>query len=119
MQTLWQDLRYGVRMLAKNPAFTLVAVVTLALGIGANTAVFSVINRVLLLPLPLKDPERLVWVRSHDPRNNVWNISPSGPDYLAWRGDGTVFEQIGAMAPPNPASTSRAWAWSGWLGRPG
>ena len=67
------------------------------MGIGANTAVFSVINRVLLLPLPLKDPERLVWVRSHDPRNNVWNISPSGPEYLAWRGGGTVFEQIGAM----------------------
>ena len=84
-------------MLLKNPGFTAVAVLTLALGIGANTAVFSLINRVLLLPLPFKEPERLVWVRAQDPKNNILDNSASGPDYLAWRRDSTAFEQLGAM----------------------
>ena len=62
MQTLFRDLRYGLRILSKNPVFTAVAVISLALGIGANTAVFSVVNAVLLKSLPFKDPESLVLV---------------------------------------------------------
>jgi len=91
------DLRFAIRQLLKNPVLTAVAVVTLALGIGANTAVFSIVNRVLLLPLPFKGPERLVWVRAQDPKNNILDNSASGPDYLTWRRDNKTFEQLCAM----------------------
>jgi putative ABC transport system permease protein len=64
MKSFWQDLRYGVRMLVKNPGFTAVVIVTLALGIGANTAIFTVVNAVLIQPLPYQDPDGLVRITS-------------------------------------------------------
>ncbi len=100
MHALLQDLRFGARMLMKQPGFTLVAVLTLALGIGANTAIFSVVNAVLLRPLPyLKDP-RLVFVESGnkqaDPRE-YYGVSPA--DFWDWQASSQTFQQLAAYAP--------------------
>ncbi len=95
MRTLLQDLRYGARMLGQNPGFTLIAVFTLALGIGVNTAIFSVVYAVLLRPLPFPEPDRLVWVWGNI-RNGGNRASVSPPDYLDYRAQNESFEQFAA-----------------------
>jgi len=108
MQTLWQDLRYGARMLVKKPVFTLVAILTLALGIGANTAIFTVINAALLRPLPYEGAERLVVVATTMRRDTVEVRSTSYPDFVDWRDQNTVFERIAAHAATSFNLTSGA-----------
>lgn len=97
MENLLQDIRYGIRMLAKRPGFTSVAIIALALGIGANTAVFSVINAILLRPLPFKDPERLVWVWGASINTGQGQRSVSPPDFLDFREQVESFESFSAM----------------------
>ncbi len=94
MKTLLQDLRYGLRMLMKNPGFTVVAVLTLALGIGANTALFSVVNGVLLNPLPYPEPDRLVALYSRTTDSPRWSISY--PNFLDWVHDNRSFSALAA-----------------------
>src|SRR5215470_708611 len=92
IDSLIQDVRYGARMLWKNPGFTVVAVLTLGLGIGANTAIFTVINSVLLNPLPYRDPDRLVLMWERTPQ--LPSMMVSYPDYLDWKAQNHVFEDI-------------------------
>jgi putative ABC transport system permease protein len=91
-----QDLRFGVRMLLKNPGFTLIAVATLALGIGANTAIFSVVNAVVFRPLPYTEPERLIRLWESNPGRGWPEFSASAPNFADWRKQQTVFEQLAA-----------------------
>src|SRR5829696_1246878 len=96
LETLSQDIRYGLRMLAKHKAFTTIAVITLALGIGANTAIFSVVNELLLRPLPYRDAERIV---------TAWEVTPEGrhqnttsrTNFRAWRDQNSSFEYLAAF----------------------
>jgi putative ABC transport system permease protein len=92
MSTFFQDLRYGLRMLFKNPGFTFTAIVTLALGIGANTAIFSVINAVLLRPLPYEEPEQLVAVWESDTRRAEQRSTFSYPNFFDLRTRNSSFE---------------------------
>src|SRR3954463_14036137 len=93
MTTLWQDIRYGVRMLLKNPAVTFNVILALALGIGANTAIFSVVNAVLLQPLPFEAADRLVFL--NETSKSMDEISISYPNFTDWRNQNHVFEKIG------------------------
>ncbi|MCL5670273.1 MAG: ABC transporter permease, partial [Acidobacteria bacterium] len=96
LETLWQDLRYGLRQLRRNPGFTVVAILTLALGIGANTAIFSVVDAVLLRSLPYKDPAHLLWTTFQNPKSDLHRSAVPHPTYFAWRDQNDVFSGIAA-----------------------
>src|SRR6185436_6968181 len=93
MQTIWQDIRYGGRMLLKNPGITFVVILALALGIGANTAIFSVINAVVLRPLPFDQSDQLLFLNERSPVLDEMSISY--PNFTDWRNQNHVFEKIG------------------------
>ncbi len=94
MNTLIQDLRYGVRILLKQPAFTFVAVITLALGIGANTAIFSLVNSILLQPLPFREPDRIVRMLQASPKLGLTSWGVSQADFAAYREQNRSFETL-------------------------
>ena len=98
LEQLWQDVRYGLRMLRRSPGFTVVAILTLALGIGANTAIFSVVNAVLLRRLPFPEPEQLVSVQLYDTILKVPNEYLSIPTFFDWRRQNQVFSGMAAFS---------------------
>ena len=96
VETLAQDLRYGWRTLLKSPSFAAAALFTLALGIGANTAIFSVVYAILLMPLPFRDPSRLILLNETTPR--VGNVSVSYPNFQDWQAQSRAFSQMAAVS---------------------
>ncbi len=98
LETLWQDLRYGIRMLRNNPGFTLTAVLTLALGIGANTAIFSVVDAVLLRPLPFPASNQLVRIWESKPKEGHFRNVVNGLNFLDWREQNRSFESMAAIS---------------------
>ena len=97
LETLWQDVHYGLRMLRKNPGFTIVAVLTLALGIGANTAIFSVVDALLLKPLRYTNSSALVIVWGRLPAHDLWRNVVSPPDFFDWQAQNRVFSGMAAF----------------------
>src|SRR5690242_5876975 len=96
MDLLHQDLRYAVRALLRSPAFTIAALLAIALGVGANTAMFSVVNTVLLRELPYRDPERLVLLWEHNLSDKQLHNSVSPANFLAWRDATHSFDAMAA-----------------------
>ena len=97
METLWQDLRYGFRTLTRSPGFTAIAVLSLALGIGANTAIFSVVNAVLLKPLPFTDPERLVMIWEDQSAIGFPRSDVAPANFVDWKAQQSVFADVAAL----------------------
>ncbi len=95
MNTLFKDIRYGVRSLLKHPGFTALVVITLAVGIGASSAIFSIVNTVLLRPLPYAQAERIVAIQELNREDKRVQVTPA--DFLDWRAQNTVFEQLAAI----------------------
>ena len=103
---MFQDLRFGARMLLKHKGFTIVAVLTLALGIGANTAIFSVVQAVLLRALPYSQPEQLVWIWEVCPKDDIKEESASVPNFADWRSQSQSFREMSAFAGTAPVLTN-------------
>jgi len=103
METMWYDLRFGVRTLVRNPGFAAVAILTLALGTGATSAIFSFVYAVVLRPLPYHEPDRLLSVAEH----RGFDMALTAPDYLDWRAAATSFEQLAAAAGTTANLTGR------------
>ncbi|HWQ33602.1 MAG TPA: ABC transporter permease [Blastocatellia bacterium] len=98
MNTLWQDVRYGLRLIRRNPGFTLVAALSLALGIGANTAIFTVVNAVLLRPLPFPEPEQLVMVWEDATFAGFPQNTPAPANFVDWQAQSRSFESMAALS---------------------
>src|SRR3954470_5199299 len=105
METLLKDIRYAFRQLLKHPAFSLIAILALALGIGANTAIFSVVNAVLLQPLPYRAPDELVTLWGTNPLNDIPKENASYPDFVDWRQQAQSFQAMGGFAQTAPILT--------------
>jgi predicted permease len=111
METMWQDIRYAVRMLIKNPGFSAIAILSLALGIGANTTIFTVVNAILLRPLPVKDISRLVEVDTVDTKTrvtaaNVTKLGMSYPNFQDYARENQVFSGLSCIVGPLPLTWS-------------
>src|ERR1051325_11604638 len=104
MEALLQDLRYSVRMLFKHPGFTITALIALSLGIGANSTVFSIVNAILLRPLPFNESDRLVWIWDTQPELKEAPVAPA--DYVDWRDQNQAFEDMGVFAAYSPTSST-------------
>jgi len=117
MNNLWKDIRYGFRMLASKPAFSIVAIITLALGIGANTAIFSVVNAVLLRQLPYEEPDRLVMVWEDATFAGFPRNDPAPANFIDWNNQNKVFEDMAALSWVNLSLTGdgeplQTWGYS-------
>src|SRR2546426_2762218 len=106
MNSFWQDLRYGARLLLKHKGFTTVAVLSLALGIGANTALFSIVDAVLLRPLAFRDADRLVKVLESSSQRGMDRLMISFSDFVDWKSQSESFEDMGALSEINLRITS-------------
>ena len=114
---LLTDLRYAVRILRKSPLVTLAIIFTVALGIGANTAIFSVVNAVLLRPLPYEQPNRLVWVAERNDPLKLQTFAASVLNYLSWKEQSKTFSQLGPFGFTSFNLTGQGGGLPGGLGR--